>query len=52
MNKPYGRISENLLFAALLTAVIGWAAVNVAANPLSAPTAAPSLVAMTSPQHS
>jgi len=52
MNKPYGRISENVLFAALVAAVIGWAAVNVAAGPLSAPSAAASLAAMTATQHS
>ena len=32
MNKPYSRISENVLFAALLAAVIGWTAVSVAAD--------------------
>ncbi len=52
MNKPYARISENVLFAALVAAVIGWAAVNVAASPLSTPPAAASLAAMTATQHS
>ena len=52
MNKSYGRISENVLFAALLATVIGWAAVNVAAGPLSASSPAGSLAAMTAPHHS
>ena len=32
MNKPYGRITENVLFAALLAAAIGWTAVSLAAD--------------------
>lgn len=36
MNKPYGRVSENVLFAVLLAAVIGWTATPVVANPLAA----------------
>jgi hypothetical protein len=31
MSKPYGRISENVLFAVLLAAVIGWTAAAIAA---------------------
>jgi len=33
MNPSYSRISENFLFAALLAAAIGWAAVSVADQP-------------------
>jgi hypothetical protein len=32
MNKSYGRISENVLFAAVLAAAIGWTAVSLAAD--------------------
>ena len=36
MNKPYGRVSENVLFAVLLAAVVGWTATPVVAHPLAA----------------
>jgi hypothetical protein len=45
MNKPYSRISENVLFAALLAAVIGWTAVSVAADQPAASTSAGCTVA-------
>jgi hypothetical protein len=32
MNNLFGRISENVLFAVLITAVVGWTAVSVAAD--------------------
>ena len=52
MNKPYGRISENVLFAVLLAAVIGWTAAPVVADPLGASSRAGSLAAMTPVHHS
>jgi hypothetical protein len=51
MNKPYGRIAENVLFAVLLAAVIGWTAVPVSAGPLSASSGAGSLAATTAASH-
>ena len=51
MNKPYGRISENVLFAVLLAAVIGWTAAPVVADPLAAHRAE-SLAATTAVHHS
>ncbi len=33
MNNFFGRISENVLFAVLITAVVGWTALSVAASP-------------------
>jgi hypothetical protein len=45
MNKPYSRISENALFAALLVAVIGWTAVAVAADQPAGSTSAACAVA-------
>jgi hypothetical protein len=47
MNKPTSRVSENLLFAALLAAVIGWAAASVATERPAAPTSATSFAATT-----
>jgi hypothetical protein len=52
MNKSYGRISENVLFAVLLAAVIGWAATPVVADPLAASSPAGSLAVTTAPHHS
>ena len=46
MNQPYSRISENVLFVALLTAAIGYSAVQAATQPV-APTSAPTVVAST-----
>jgi hypothetical protein len=50
MNKPYSRISENVLFAALLVTVIGWTAASLAADQPAAP-ASPSSVAATTASH-
>lgn len=50
MNKPYSRISENVLFAALLVAVIGWTAASLAADQPAA-AASPSSVAATTVSH-
>jgi hypothetical protein len=47
MNKPTSRISENVLFAALIAAVIGWAAVSVATERPAASTSATSFAATT-----
>ena len=52
MNKAYGRISENVLFAVLLAAVIGWTAVPVVANPLAASSRVESVAATTAVRHS
>lgn len=38
MNQPVSRICENVLFVALLAAVLGWAAVSVAADQATAST--------------
>jgi len=35
MNQPYNRISENVLFTLLLTALVGWLTAPVAADLLS-----------------
>jgi hypothetical protein len=45
MNKPYSRISENVLFAALLAAVIGWTAISVVADQPAASTSQVSVAA-------
>ena len=50
MNKPYGRVSENVLFAVLLAAVVGWTATPVVANPLAA-SSRPGSVAVTTAAH-
>jgi hypothetical protein len=47
MNQPYSRISENVLFAALLAAVIGWTAVSVVTDQPAASSPAPSFAATT-----
>ena len=52
MNKAYGRISENVLFAVLLAAVIGWMAAPVVANPLAALSQVEYLAATTAVHHS
>jgi len=46
MNQSLSRVSENVLFAALLAAVIGWTAVSVAADQPTASTS-PAPVATT-----
>jgi hypothetical protein len=43
MNNFFGRISENVLFAVLITAVVGWTAVSVASD-RTAPAASGSCV--------
>jgi len=45
MNNFFGRISENVLFAVLITAVVGWTAVSVAANPAASAATATCVVA-------
>ncbi len=52
MNKPYGRISEHVLFAVFLAAVIGWTATPVVANPLAASNHPGSLAVTTAAHHS
>ena len=52
MNKSYGRISENVLFAVLLAAVIGWTATPEVANPLAASNHSASVALMTAAHHS
>jgi xanthine/uracil/vitamin C permease (AzgA family) len=47
MNQPYSRISENVLFATLLAAVIGWTAVSVVTDQPAASSPAPSFAATT-----
>ena len=52
MNKPYNRISENVLFAALLAVVIGWTAVSVVADQPAASTSHVSVAATTAIRNS
>jgi len=52
MNQPYSRISENVLFAALVAAVIGWAAFSVAADQQAASSANASVAAAAQVVHS
>jgi hypothetical protein len=52
MNQPVSRISENVLFVALLAAVIGWAAVSVAVDQATASTSPVSVVATTGTSNS
>jgi len=52
MNKPYNRISENVLFAALLAAVIGWTAISVVADRPAASTSQVSVAATTAIRNS
>jgi hypothetical protein len=47
MNQSLSRVSENVLFAALLAAVIGWAAVSVAADQPTASTSPASFATTT-----
>ena len=47
MDQPYNRISENVLFALLLAASVGWVTVPVAADLQSAPAAGASFAAPT-----
>jgi hypothetical protein len=52
MNVPYTRISENVLFAALLAAVIGWTAVSLAADQPPASTSQECVASATGSRHS
>jgi len=47
MNQPFSRISENVLFIALLAAAIGSSAMSLATAQPTAPTPAVSVVATT-----
>jgi hypothetical protein len=52
MNQPYNRISENILFTALLAVAIGGMAVSAATDYPTAPAPAASVVATTGANHS
>jgi len=52
INVPYTRISENVLFAALLATVVGWTAVSLAADQPAASTSQECVAAATGSRHS